>query len=146
MKLINVPGGAGAEVFDWLVISMGLGLMNTLIGMKPCFCMSSCLKENVPAACSDAVTQWVQSWYVMWHPYSIQSQHVMFLLLFLSDDKSLSVTWCLRIAKKLYKEVNVYLSWWQRVGCVSWSAHFKQTKIENDYGKRWLEQYPVPKL
>ena len=26
-----------------------------------------------------------------------------------------------------YKEVNVYLSWWQQVGSVSWSVHFKRT-------------------
>ena len=41
--------------------------------MKPCFCMSSCLKENVPAACNDAVS----------------ADKV--LPLFLSDDESLTV-------------------------------------------------------
>ena len=42
--------------------------------MKPCFCMNSCLKEDVPVACNDAVSA------------------DKFLLLFLSDDESLSVT------------------------------------------------------
>ena len=39
--------------------------------MKPCCSMSSCLKENVPAACNYAVSA------------------DMFLLLFLSDNESL---------------------------------------------------------
>ena len=52
-KLIAVPG---AEVFDWLVISMGHGLMTTSIWtMKPCFCMSSSLKEMCQL---HALTQW----------------------------------------------------------------------------------------
>ena len=42
--------------------------------MKPCFCISSCLKENVPIACNDAVSADI------------------FLVLFSSDDVSLSVT------------------------------------------------------
>ena len=49
---------------------MGNGLMATSIWkvMKPCCCMSSCLKDNVPVACNDALSA------------------DKFLLLFLSDD------------------------------------------------------------
>ena len=38
-------------------------------------CMSSSLKGKCQL---HAVTQWVQSWYVKWHPYRIQSQHDIF--------------------------------------------------------------------
>ena len=68
--------------------------------MKPCFCISSCLKENVPIACNDAVSADI------------------FLVLFSSDDVSLSVTWSPRVAKISLLTVqgvglSVYLSWWQ---------------------------------
>ena len=59
-----------AEVFDWHVVCMGNGLITTSIWkvMKPCCCMSSCLKDNVPVACNDALSA------------------DNFLLLFLSDN------------------------------------------------------------
>ena len=95
--------------------------------MKPCFCMSGSLKENVPAAFNDAVSA------------------DKFLFLFLSDDEpQLSVTWCPRIAKKslrvqvLHKEGHRILilmtggQWQLEPADLSIS---KYTRIENEYWK-----------
>ena len=67
-------------------------------------CMSSSLKGKCQLHAS-AVAQWVQSWYVKWHPYSIQSQHDIFYFHF---DESLAVTWCPRIAKKMFLVQGLY--------------------------------------
>ena len=131
MKLINVPC---AEVFDRQVIRMGHG-PKTSTSIWKLWNRAFVWADVWTKICRlHAVSQWVQSEFAKWHLYYTKVNMICFYFYFWVTmnhwmwlEVSESQKLLLAHGGLYYKEVNVYLSWWQQVGSVSWSVHFKRT-------------------